>query len=309
VIRNAIVISLLLVLSAAQANDSADQTDILAQRGKGVVTQEDFAARAAKIPADAKLETLRSGNRVRDLINTLLLRSQLASDAREAGFDQDPLVKDRMQLAAEAELAEAWAQHYVEMQPAGDYEELAKEYYLLHQDEIMTSPKIDVSHILISTKNRSDEEALALAETISEQLVSDPSKFDELVMVYSEDPSAKSNKGMFTNIKKGDMVRPFEEAAFSLDVGQISGPVKTQYGYHLIRLDAKIAPEKLSFEQVKPQLVEMERKKHDDRVMQDYIGRLTSLNIDITEEALKKMIATQFGEEYVDSPDDAQKQD
>jgi len=281
----------------------------LAKRGNGVVTQADFAARAAKIPADAKLATLRSGNRVRDLINTLLLRSQLASDARKAGYDQDPLVQDRMKLAAEAELAEAWAQHYVEMQPAGDYEELAKEYYLLHEDEILTSPKIDVSHILISTKDRSDDEALALAETVSEQLEKDPSKFDELVKIYSEDPSAKSNNGKFTNVKKGDMVAPFEQVAFALDVGQISGPVKTQYGYHLIRLDAKIAPEKLSFEQVKPQLVEMEQKKHDDRIMQDYIGRLTSLNIEMTEEALKKMVESQFGEDYAEPQVDAQKQE
>jgi len=306
VIKYAIVISLLLVISTTQANDSLDQQDILAKRGKGVVTQAEFAARAAKIPADAKLATLRSGNRVRDLINTLLLRSQLASDAREAGFDQDPLVKDRMQLAAEAELAEAWADHYVAMQPAADYEGLAKEYFMLHEDEIMTSPKIDVSHILISTKNRSDAEALALAETVSQQLEADPSRFDELVKTYSEDPSAKSNEGKFTDVKKGDMVAPFENVAFALDEGQISGPVKTQYGYHIIRLDAKIAPEKLSFEQVKSQLVEMERKQHDERVLQAYIASLSSLELEITEEALRQMVKSQFGEDYVD---DTQKQE
>lgn len=307
--RNAFVFGLMLVISTTQANDAVEQRDILAQRGKGVVTQSDFAARADKIPADAKLETLRSGNRVRDLINTLLLRSQLASDAREAGFDQEPIVKDRMRLAAEAELAEAWAQHYVAMQPAGDYEALAKEYYLLHEDEIMSSPKIDVSHILISTESRSDEEALALAESVSQQVAADPAKFDELVATYSEDPSAKSNNGKFTNVRKGDMVKPFEDVAFALEEGKISGPVKTQYGYHVIRLDAKIAPEKLSFDAVKSRLVEMERKKHDDRIMKTYLGNLSALNVEMTEDALRKMVEDQFGEDFAEPQVDTQKQE
>ena len=307
--RNAFVFGLMLVISTTQANDAVEQRDILAQRGKGVVTQSDFAARADKIPADAKLETLRSGNRVRDLINTLLLRSQLASDAREAGFDQEPIVKDRMRLAAEAELAEAWAQHYVAMQPAGDYEALAKEYYLLHEDEIMSSPKIDVSHILISSESRSDEEALALAETVSQQVAADPAKFDELVATYSEDPSAKSNNGKFTNVRKGDMVKPFEDVAFALEEGKISGPVKTQYGYHVIRLDAKIAPEKLSFDAVKSRLVEMERKKHDDRIMKTYLGNLSALNVEMTEDALRKMVEDQFGEDFAEPQVDTQKQE
>jgi hypothetical protein len=60
---------------------------------------------------------------------------------------------------------------------------------------------------------------------------------------------------------------------------------------------------------VKPQLVEMERKKHDDRVMQDYIGTLTSLNVEMTEEALRKMVETQFGEQYVEPQADTQNQE
>jgi len=309
VIKKVIVISLLFVILTTQAKDAADEQDILAQRGKGVVTQADFAARADKLPADMKLPTIRDRNRVRDLINTLLLRSQLASDAREAGFDKDQMVVDRMKLAAEAELAEAWAQHYVAMQPVADYEALAEEYYLLHADEMMSSPKINVSHILIANEKHSAEEAAALADSISQQLKLDPSKFDELVVAYSEDPSAKSNNGKFTEVKKGDMVKAFEEAAFAMEEGEISGPVMTEYGYHIIRLDAKIAPEKLSFDDVKAQLIEKEHKKHDDRVLQDYLERLTSLDVSMTQEALEKMVKSQFGEDYVEqSQMDSQKQ-
>ena len=302
-----VVISLLFFILTAQAKDTVNELDILAKRGNGVVTQAEFAARADKIPAKHRLTTLRDRKRVRDLIGTTLLRSQMASDAREAGFDKEQILIDRMQLAAEAELADAWVQHYVEMQPAADYEALAREYYAVYQEQIMTSEMVNVSHILISYAKHSDEEAKALADSVSEQLKVNPELFDELVLTYSEDPSAGSNKGKFTNVKKGDMVKPFEETSFALEQGEISVPVKTQYGYHIIRLDARIAPEQLTFDEVKSRLIEKERIKHEERVKQDYIQSLTSSEVKMTQEALEKMVRSQFGEDYVESQVDTQK--
>lgn len=302
-----IVLSLISLAVTAQATDPLAETDILAQRGSGVVTQTDFAARADKIPAKDRLTTLRDGNRVRDLINTMLLQSQLASDAREAGFDKEQMVIDRMQLAANLELAEAWMTHYVASQPAADYEALAHEYYLLHQEEIMSSEKINVSHILISTDKHTDEEAQALVHSISQQLEMDSSLFDELVLTYSEDPSAGSNKGKFTNVRRGDMVKAFEVTAFEMDEGEISEPVRTQYGYHIIRLDARMEPEQLSFDEVKSRLVERERKKHEERVRKNYIAELSSLDVKMTQEALEEMVRGQFGEEYIAPRADSQK--
>lgn len=285
------------------ANEPENLGEVLAQRGKGVLTQTVFTARANKIPADLRQETLRNGKRLRDLINTLLLRAQLAADAREAGFDKEQVVIDRMYLAAETELADAWVQHYVEMQPDGDYEQLALEDYLLNQDNMLSSPTIDVSHILISTKERTESEALELANTIGRQLVQDPAKFDQFVREYSEDPSVASNKGKFGSVKKGDMVKPFEIEAFALEEDEISAPVKTQYGYHIIRLDAHNAAEKISFNEVKQRLMERQRKQHKDRIRQNYLSGLTSIDVEMSEEALQEMVRRQFGEDYIDLPE------
>ena len=298
-----VVASLLFMSSIARAQAPVGESEILAQRGNGVVTQAAFAARVEKIPVEHRLAAIRDGNRVRDLINTILLRSQLASDAREAGYDKDKMVIDRMKLAAEAELAEAWIQNYVATQPPADYEALAREYYALHRDEIMSQPMINVSHILISNKEHSDEEAQALVDSVSQQLEEDPGSFDELVLTYSEDPSAASNKGKFTNVKKGDMVEPFESTAFALAEGAISDPVRTEYGWHIIRLDARIEQEQLSFDEVKTRLVERERKEHEERLKQDYLGRLSSLEVQMTKEALEEMVRKHFGEDFVESPD------
>jgi len=295
-----IVATLLLSMKCIADDDKHVDLDILAQRGKGVVTQEMFTARADKIPADIRAPTLRNGNRLRDVINSMLLRAQLAADAREAGFEKVKIVQDRMQLAAESELAEAWLSHYVDMQPDADYEQLAREQFLLDQENTFSSPEIDVSHILVSTAERSDEDALALANDIHEQLQADPGEFDDLVMEFSEDPSAKSNRGSFAKVKMGDMVKPFEDAAFALQPGEISAPVKTEYGYHIIRLDAYYPPRKQTFEDVKPQLIERERKKHRERIERDYLESLTGLEVHMSEEQLGEMVSRNFGDKKDD---------
>lgn len=295
-----LIIGLQGILQTAVAESPEAESDILAKRGNGVITQDEFSARAAKIPENLRVQVLRDRNRFRDVLNSLLLNAQLAADARDAGFDKGKQVKDRMQLAAESELAAAWLQHYIASQPAADYEALAHEYYLLHKDGMLSQEKVDVTHILISFNERSDEEALALATTIREQLTEDPAAFTELVVKYSEDPSASSNMGSFKNVKKGDMVKAFEEKAFALKPGEISEPVKTQYGYHIIRLDAYIAPENLSFEQVRAQILDIVRKTHEDRISEGYLSRLTSLNVEMTQENMEEMIRRQFGEDYVD---------
>jgi peptidyl-prolyl cis-trans isomerase C len=305
--KKSVVIGVLFFVLTAQAEDPVNELNILAQRGNGVVTQEAFAARADKIPAKHRLATLRDRNRLRDLISTTLLRSQLAHEAREAGFDKEQIVADRMRLAAEAELAEAWVQHYVDMQPPADYEALAKEYYALHKAEIMTSPMVNVSHILIGFEKHTDEEARTIADSVSQQLKENPELFDELVLVYSEDPSAMSNRGKFANVKKGDMVKAFESTAFSLEEGEISKPVRTQYGYHIIRLDGKIVPEQLSYDEVKYKLIENERARHEERVKQDYVQSLSTLEVKMTQEALEEMVRSQFGEDFVAPQVDTQK--
>lgn len=295
------VISGLLFFSLAiQANESNNDSEILAKRGDGVVTQSMFTAHAERIPANARLSALRNRGRLQDVINTLLIRSQLAADARKAGYQNEQIIMDRMQLAADTELAAAWMVHYVEIQPEGDYEQLAFEYYQVHKDEMLTSEKIDVSHILISSKERSQEEALELAMSLHQQLENNLEKFDDLVKQYSDDPSAASNAGRFYDVERGDMVEAFDKASFALQVNEISSPVKTEFGYHIIRLDAHKPARIVSFEEIKERLMEKQRKNHGDRIKQDYMAGLSSLEVEMSEDQLAELINRLFGEDYID---------
>ncbi len=83
---------------------------------------------------------------------------------------------------------------------------------------------------------RSQEEAKLLAEQVAQQVKSG-ADFTELVLKYSDEPSAKESKGGTNYFKWGERVGPYQEAAWNLKVGEISAPVETRYGYFIFRLD------------------------------------------------------------------------
>ena len=96
---------------------------------------------------------------------------------------------------------------------------------LLNSNGNLLMDKIEASHILVDHEHEAQDLVKKLEEGIS---------FEELAMDFSKCPSGKSG-GALGAFGKGMMVKPFEDAAFGLGVGETSGPVKTQFGFHLIK--------------------------------------------------------------------------
>ncbi|AZI20773.1 peptidylprolyl isomerase [Chryseobacterium taklimakanense] len=94
--------------------------------------------------------------------------------------------------------------------------------------QIMMFPKLTEAH-----KNELKAKLLKIKQDIQ-----NGETFEQMARIYSEDTSA-SNGGLFTNVAKGTMVKPFEAAALNLQEGEISDPVETEFGYHLIQLVKK----------------------------------------------------------------------
>jgi len=284
--------------SALPADD-----EVFAIQGGAQLTQSELDAAFAEIPEEHRLAFIRDGARVDQLVQNLLRRRQFAQAAREAGFDQQALTRSRMNLAAEERLASAWMEQVVADAPAADYDALAEEYYLANPDEFMTPEILDVSHILVSTETRSEEDGLALIEEVASRLATDPGQFDALVAEFSEDPAKVSNQGRYPQMKRGDMVKPFEEAAFALQQpGEISDPVKTSYGYHLIRLNRRAPPERMDYALVKDRLLEFVEKNYLADYRERYIRNLSSDPIEIPEGAVEAMAKRYFGEDLELAP-------
>jgi peptidyl-prolyl cis-trans isomerase D len=120
------------------------------------------------------------------------------------------------------------------------------------------------SHILIAiASGATDEEKQAAREQATDiyrQLQDSPGRFAELARTHSSDPGSAEQGGDLGFFPRGLMVSEFDKAAFDLKVGEISSPVQTQYGYHVIRVDEIKEIETKSFAQVRDELQEEIRK-------------------------------------------------
>ena len=142
-----------------------------------------------------------------------------------------------------------------------------------------------------------------MAEQLREQLTTDPSKFDEMVREYSDDPAKTANGGRYTEVSKGQMVESFEKAAFAMkEPGEISMPVKTDYGYHLIRLNGKAGGEVPEFEKVQAEAQQRARMTHLRNIRENYMKRISSDPIVIPEGAVEIMAKRYFGEDLELAP-------
>lgn len=100
--------------------------------------------------------------------------------------------------------------------------------------------EVSIAQIVIypKLKDAHKDEIKARINRLKEQIKNGES-FESLAKIYSEDPGSAANGGLYTNISKGKMVKPFEAAALNLQEGELSDPVETEFGYHLIQLVKK----------------------------------------------------------------------
>jgi len=303
-IMSILILGALLASPCVSAGEHAhDPAEVLAYQGDTVLTQSAIDGAFAQVPAEGRALFIRDREKVQFTINALLLNKKMAEEARAAGMDQDPLVHERLKLAVEKELALAWRERILEQAPEADYEAIAYEKYLANAEQFKSPETLDVSHILIKTDKRSDAEAAEIATGLAEQLKSDPGRFDEFVQKHSEDPSRYSNEGRFPEVQRGQMVAPFEKAAFAMqEPGEISEPVKSRFGYHIIRFNGRRAEAQLPFEDVRDRLVRVARKEHRERYRDQHIARLVNEPVEFPEGALEIMVKRHFGEKLERAP-------
>lgn len=128
------------------------------------------------------------------------------------------------------------------------------EYYNANIARYQLKERVKASHILIKPDGRTDEEALQLAQKVRTE-IEGGLDFAEAAKKYSEDDSNKNRGGDLGTFNRGKMVKPFEEAVFSMDIDGLSNPVKTQFGYHLIKKFQHMEESTRPMEEVKAGIV------------------------------------------------------
>src|SRR5262249_3433658 len=144
-------------------------------------------------------------------------------------------------------------------------------------------------------KSRDDKAAKALAETVAEEARAHPDKFDALVEKYSEDESKATNKGVMKGVTKETYVVPFVDASKALkNPGDISAPVKTRYGYHVIKLVARTPDKQQTFAEARDRIVGKLKSDYVDKAVRQHVDEIRNQHIDANQ-ALIASLRTRYG--------------
>ncbi|MSM40678.1 MAG: peptidylprolyl isomerase [Geobacter sp.] len=161
-------------------------------------------------------------------------------------------------------------------------DEEIKKFYDDNRERYFSKPEqVRASHILIGVDQKADAETKKKAKEKAEALLKEVKEgkkdFAELAKANSTCPSSAQG-GDLGFFGKGQMVAPFEQAAFALKPGEVSGVVETQFGYHIVKLTDKKPAENVSLEEAKPKIAEFLKNQKVQALVTDYINELRSKN-------------------------------
>ncbi len=115
-------------------------------------------------------------------------------------------------------------------------------YYDEHPDEFSVEERIEARHILFKVDSDADQAAIDAARSRAAEIqvqIKAGGDFAELARMHSDDAATGAEGGYLGTFGRGKMVKPFEEAAFALAAGEISAPVRSEFGFHIIKVDRK----------------------------------------------------------------------
>lgn len=213
----------------------------------------------------------------------------LADLARQKGFDKKPEVKGQLELIANNFLAYQFLQKEVLSKVTVSDKE-AKSYYDKNIELFKAPEQVKARHILIQVpKEASEEDKKKLKEKAEELLkkVQAGEDFAKLAEANSDDPGTKAKGGDLGFFSKGAMVPAFEQAAFALKPGEVSGVVESDFGYHIIKVDEKKEAVVEPYDTVKDKVRQQAlREKQEARVTEYVEKALKDAKVMINPEAL-----------------------
>jgi peptidyl-prolyl cis-trans isomerase C len=265
----------------AEDNKTEDRSgDYVARVGPRTITADDISERLSAIPDYAR--AVYDGERgMRNILDELIKTELLYLQARKDGLDKAPeyraKVEDYKKFALVGMLFEKIVASRSEVS-----EKDARDYYGKNRTDFTRPQRIKASHILVKTRSEAEE---ILKE------IRNGKSFSTLARNRSIDTNSADNGGNLGFFSMGEMSQEFEEVAFSLKKGEISNPVKSRYGYHIIKVTDRKKEETVEFSQVKDIIIQRLEQEKQQTAFNEYIEKIKNdYPVETNEEKLRELI-------------------
>lgn len=199
----------------------------------------------------------------KEILKQLVANKLMLLDAKRNLFEAEAEFKAQLAKMKDSLLASYALEKVLKNVSVSDKD--AKDYYEANKDKFVGEESVNASHILVDSEE--------LAKELTAKIKAGEISFEDAAMQNSSCPS-KAQGGNLGDFGRGQMVPEFDTAVFAMEVGEISDePVKTQFGYHIIKLNSKKAAEQMPYadiaDDIKRSLIaERQRAAYDSKVNQ-----------------------------------------
>lgn len=260
----AVSILMLSILIFAGCEEKAKTTSpVLVKVGNAAITQDDFIKEVTRIPEWAREQF--SGKEGKDkFLEELIKRELVYQDAKKMKLDKDPEYVEKIKEFEKMNLISLILKKEVE-EKAKVADAEVKEFFDKNADKFTVGTTVRASHILVDN----EEQAQKIRERIKKG-----DNFAKLAQALSKDKGSATKGGDIGYFGSGQMVPEFERAVMALKVGEVSEPVKTRFGYHIIQLTDVKKGEVASFEQSKEAIKRQLLAEKQRGLIDSYIANL-----------------------------------
>ncbi len=240
------------------------QNKVLAVVGGRTITEEDVQRTLMNLGQRAQQYNSPQGRQV--ILDQIINKELVLMDAKKNLYEHDAEFKAELEKLKNELLANFYVDKVLRDVKVGESE--VKKYFDEHAEEFQGEESVKASHILVETEEK--------AKDILAKIEKGEMTFEDAAKAFSSCPSSQQG-GDLGEFGRGQMVPEFDSACFEMAVGELRGPVKTQFGFHLIRLDAKNEAKPLTFEQVKNQLHDKLLSEAQQKAYQSKMNQLRIL--------------------------------
>lgn len=261
----ATALGLALVAAGCGKGGDAQGPTVLKVNGKSYTPadlEREIAQESRRGPRELQA-LLASKEGQKQLLDKLVRRELLLQEAEKRKIDEKPEVADQVTALRRDLMIRTLLQEEVGTKATVEDKEV-QEYYTAHPDEF-SGDKVRARHILVQTEEEAQEVLGRLAKN---------EPFEELAKKLSKDPGSAVKGGDLEYFSREQMVPEFAKAAFALKPGEVSGVVKTPFGYHVIKLVDRKKGQSLAFDQVKDQLKQRLLEQKQSQRFQDWMKEL-----------------------------------
>lgn len=260
-----------------------------------VITDAEIRSFLSTIPKKNRAQFLSSPERMAKSLQRMADIEQLALEAIGDGLLEDETVSAELYSLVTRKLAKTHVDNVVASRKLNDYSQQARELYLSSPEEFQEKQTFTFTHLLIGTSDRSESEAMRKVVQVLEQLESGES-FDDLVKAYSEDPSLDETGGQYEAVTLDSLEKNFANTLRRMDVSEsVSEPVRTRYGWHLIRLEEVTEPGRQDWDAAKEKALKMAEKQHAEKIRDNYTSEVLETSRAETEPDLVERYREEFG--------------